>query len=87
MERSISLVSEDTQGISPLDTVNAPSHYRQESVETIDQIKAGLTQEEYRGHCKGCAMKYIKRERLKGGDVDLQKAVWYLREALGRNRR
>jgi hypothetical protein len=39
---------------------------------------AALTEEEFRGYCKGNAMKYIWRERHKGGTESLEKAQWYL---------
>ena len=60
------------------DEVNNPPHYTQGSVECIEAIQAALTEEEFRGFCKGNAMKYIWRERYKGGDQSLQKARWYL---------
>lgn len=60
------------------DMVNAPPHYRQGAVECIDAIRAALTAEEFRGYCKGNALKYIWRERHKGGDESLAKANWYL---------
>jgi Protein of unknwon function (DUF3310) len=60
------------------DTVNHPSHYTAGGIETIDAIRAALTPEEFRGFCKGNVLKYVWRERLKGGDESLQKAQWYL---------
>jgi hypothetical protein len=61
------------------DMVNSPPHYQSESgIEAIDAIKAALTPEEFRGYCKGNAMKYVWRERNKGGNQDLEKAAWYL---------
>lgn len=60
------------------DMVNAPPHYRQGDIECIDAIKAALTPEEFRGYCKGNALKYVWRERHKGGDESLAKAKWYL---------
>jgi hypothetical protein len=60
------------------DNVNQPSHYRQGDVECIDAIKSALTPEEFRGYCKGNALKYIWRERYKGGGESLRKASWYL---------
>lgn len=60
------------------DMVNDPPHYKQGDVECIDAIKAALTPDEWRGYCKGNALKYIWRERHKGGDESLQKAIWYL---------
>lgn len=64
------------------DNVNRPAHYTQGGVECIDAIKAALTPEEFRGYCKGNIIKYIWRERHKGGDESLQKARWYLNKVL-----
>ena len=60
------------------DNVNKPEHYRQGGIECIDAIEAALTPEEFRGYCKGNALKYVWRERYKGGDESLRKAQWYL---------
>lgn len=65
------------------DPVNSPPHYRQGDIECIDAIQAALTPDEFRGYCKGNALKYIWRERHKGQDESLRKAVWYLNRALG----
>jgi hypothetical protein len=62
----------------PFDLVNSPPHYRQGDVECIDAIESALTAEEFRGYCKGNALKYIWRERHKGQDESLKKAIWYL---------
>jgi hypothetical protein len=61
-----------------IDNVNAPTHYRQGEIECIDAIQSALTPEEFRGYCKGNALKYIWREQYKGGDESLHKAMWYL---------
>lgn len=60
------------------DLVNEPPHYRQGDIECIDAIRAALTEEEFRGYCKGNALKYIWRERHKGGNESLLKADWYI---------
>ena len=60
------------------DLINHPPHYTSGNVECIDAIRAALTPEEFRGYCKGNVMKYVFRERMKGGDEDLAKARWYL---------
>ena len=65
------------------DLVNHPPHYKQGNIECIDAIEAALTEEEFRGYCKGNALKYVWRERHKGQDESLRKAVWYLNRALG----
>ena len=60
------------------DTINHPSHYTQGEIECIDAIKAALTPDEFRGYCKGNALKYIWRERHKGQDDSIAKAKWYM---------
>lgn len=65
------------------DVVNHPPHYKQGDVECIDAIQSALTAEEFRGYCKGNALKYIWREKHKGQDESLEKAIWYLNRALG----
>ena len=69
--------------IPDADFVNHPPHYRQGDVECIDAIQSALTAEEFRGYCKGNALKYIWREKHKGQDESLKKAIWYLNRALG----
>lgn len=41
-------------------------------------LKAWLTPEEFRGYQKGVAIAYLARERAKGGDDDIRKAVHHL---------
>lgn len=60
------------------DNVNHPKHYNKHGVECIDAIRATLTDEEFRGYCKGNVLKYTWRERYKNGFEDLRKAMWYL---------
>jgi hypothetical protein len=60
------------------DRVNHPPHYTAGGIECIDAIKAALTEEEFRGFCKGNALKYIWREKHKGGEESMKKAEWYL---------
>ena len=59
------------------DPVNQPEHYRQGEIECIDAIRAALTPDEFRGYCKGNMLKYVWRERHKGGDESVRKALWY----------
>jgi len=68
--------------VPPHDMVNHPPHYTAGGIECIEAIRAALTTEEFRGHCKANAMKYIWRERNKGGDESIRKAIWYLTEML-----
>jgi len=61
------------------DNVNSPAHYQSEKgIECIDAIEAALTPEEFRGYLKGNCIKYIWRERLKGGIESCKKAQYYL---------
>lgn len=63
----------------PFNPVNNPEHYTQGGIECIDAIQAALTPEEFRGFCKGNALKYIWRAEHKGKPKeDLNKATWYL---------
>lgn len=65
------------------DLVNQPPHYLQGNIECIDAIQAALTPEEFRGFCKGNALKYLWRERYKGSDESLRKANWYINRVAG----
>lgn len=67
---------------SAADLVNSPAHYTKGGIETADYMKAKLTKEEWEGHCKACVIKYVSREKDKGGTQDLQKAEWYLKELI-----
>ncbi|MGY3766925.1 DUF3310 domain-containing protein [Vagococcus vulneris] len=62
------------------DNVNSPKHYNRGKFETIDVIKDSLTPEEYEGFLKGNMIKYVIREREKGGTVDIEKNCWYANE-------
>jgi hypothetical protein len=68
--------------ISPTQPTSPNDHYRQGDIECIDAIRAALTDEEWRGYCKGNVLKYTWREKHKGGDGSLLKAQDYLRWAL-----
>jgi hypothetical protein len=67
----------------PVDPVNHPPHYTAGGIETIDAIEAALTAEEFRGYCKGNALKYVWREKHKGQNESLRKAIWYLNRLVG----
>ena len=59
------------------------NRYAHGEIECIDAIQAALTAEEFRGFCKGNVLKYVWRERYKGGNEDLRKAEDYLKWACG----
>lgn len=61
-----------------VDNVNSPPHYTGGDIECIDAIQAALTPEEFRGYLKGNSLKYVWRERHKGGAESIAKASWYL---------
>lgn len=59
--------------------VHNPSHYNTGAVECIDAIEATLSDEEFRGYCRGNTLKYLWRCMYKGKTKqDLEKARWYL---------
>lgn len=61
------------------DPVNSPSHYKVGGIETIDYMKAKSTPEEFKGHLRLTAIKYLSRTGYKGDALeDLKKAQWYL---------
>jgi len=61
------------------DLVNSPAHYTYGGIETIDFIRAKLTDEEFAGYLKGNVIKYLTRADLKGNPAqDLAKAKWYM---------
>ena len=66
------------------DNIN-PEHYKAGGIETIEYLKAKLSNAEYYGYLKGNAMKYISREGLKSDRLldkieDCRKAQWYIEE-------
>ncbi|HHW91071.1 MAG TPA: DUF3310 domain-containing protein [Firmicutes bacterium] len=64
-----------------MDKIN-PDHYKTGGIETIDFIKAKLTEEQFKGYLAGNVIKYLSRFEHKAGEVDLQKARWYLNRLL-----
>ena len=61
------------------DMVNSPPHYRRGGIETIEIIRAMLTDDEFRGYLKGNILKYRERAEHKGNaDQDYAKARWYM---------
>ena len=64
------------------DNVDRPMHYAAGSIECIDAIEAQLSPEEFRGYLKGNIIKYLWREKHKGGVESLKKAQWYLNKLI-----
>lgn len=62
-----------------VDAVNHPSHYKVGGIETIEYMKAKSTPEEFKGHLRLTAIKYLSRTGYKDDALqDLKKAQWYL---------
>jgi hypothetical protein len=61
------------------DDVNHPAHYKVGGIETIEYMKAKSTPEEFKGHLRLTALKYLSRTGYKDDALkDLKKAQWYL---------
>lgn len=61
------------------DMVNHPPHYMVGGIETIDYMQAKSTPEEFCGHLRLTAIKYLSRVGHKGDALeDYKKAKWYL---------
>ena len=61
------------------DDINHPDHYMVGGIETIDILKAKMSEEEYHGFLKGNVIKYITRAGIKSSTLnDLLKAQFYL---------
>lgn len=66
----------------PQDAIN-PSHYKHNGIETIDYMKAVSTEEEFKGHLRLTAIKYISRLGKKDcPKQEIKKAIWYLKKLL-----
>lgn len=66
-------------GEGKVDMVNNPPHYTQGGMETIDIMEAKSTPEEFKGHLKLTAMKYLTRAGHKESELqDAKKTQWYV---------
>lgn len=61
-----------------MNEINNPDHYTHGQIECIDAIQSALTPEEFKGFLKGNIIKYLWREKHKGGLKDVNKSQWYL---------
>lgn len=71
---------EDSKGSdrSDRDGVRAPAHYTTGKMQVIEAMQALMTPEEFRGHLKGCVIKYLLRYPYKGDLArDLGKMLTY----------
>ena len=65
------------------DDVNHPDHYTSGGIETIDYMQAKSTPEEFRGHLRLTALKYLSRAGLKDDTLtDLKKCEWYVKRLI-----
>ena len=76
-----------TEEMSPDDNpVDHPSHYQSMSgkadIECIDAMRAAFGDYEVAVFCRVNAFKYIWRSDSKGGNQDIEKAIWYLKKFL-----
>lgn len=61
------------------DMVNHPPHYTKGNMETIDIMEAKATPEEFKGHLKLTALKYLTRAGHKESELqDAKKTQWYV---------
>ena len=66
-----------------IDMVNRPRHYA-DSIECIDAMFAAFGEHQLETYCRLAAFKYLWRaEKKQRKQEDLQKAIWYLRMAVG----
>ena len=76
--------SADISKTETVDMVNSPPHYKlANGMETKEILKQLLTPEEYRGWCKGNALKYQFRAGKKDPSKESEdycKAQWFLNE-------
>lgn len=62
------------------DIVNHPAHYNTGGIETLDYIKAKVS--DYPSYAIGNVIKYISRFEHKNGLEDLKKAQFYLNDLI-----
>ena len=76
VEKNAELLSNEV-----IDMVNSPPHYKLNGldIESVDVIRAVLTAEEFRGWCKGNAIKYLMRLGKKDKEIqDVKKSIKFL---------
>jgi hypothetical protein len=65
------------------DDVNHPEHYKIGGIETIDYMQAKSSPEEFTGHLRLTAIKYLSRGPYKEDALkDYRKAAWYLNKLI-----
>ncbi len=61
-----------------VDNVNHPYHYTSDKFECIDVMTECMGEIAVKDFCICNAFKYLYRHRLKNGEEDIDKAIWYL---------
>ena len=74
------------------DPVYRPFHYTKGGIECIDAMIEAFGMKDVRAYCRLNAFKYLWRSELKGNGMrsptqDLEKAIWYLKFAIGEDPR
>lgn len=64
------------------DPVEAPNHYTSGGIETIDYMRAKMTDEQFEGYLLGNILKYTSRYRQKNGVQDVRKAEQYIKRLI-----
>lgn len=65
------------------DMVNNPPHYTTGGIEVIDYMEAKSTREEFIGHLRLTAIKYLSRAGHKGDALEqYEKAQWYINKLI-----
>lgn len=65
------------------DLVNHPPHYTSGGIETIDYMEAKSTPEEFKGHLRLTALKYLSRVGMKDDILqEYEKAEWYTKKLI-----
>lgn len=78
-ERIIKCIEEISKRNRIMDDAINPKHYKRNGMEAIDVMKAFSTEEEYQGHLRLTALKYLLRVGHKDEEIqELKKAKWYL---------
>lgn len=74
--------SEQPESVNTGDAIN-PLHYQHGNIETIDYMEAIATKEEYEGHLRLTAVKYLSRFGKKGSKLEqAEKAAWYVNKLI-----
>ena len=80
-EDQVKAIRDFFRGEKTDEAVKSPKHYKLPglNIESIDVLRATLTPEEFKGFCKGNALKYLSRAGIKDDELqDLKKADVYI---------